>query len=50
MKSFIQKSLEELEHVVWPTNAESKKYLFYTIGTIVIMATLLAIVGQLLSG
>lgn len=43
--SFFKKSLEELDHVVWPTNAESKKYMLYTVGTIVIMATLLSLVG-----
>ncbi|GAB0175020.1 MAG: hypothetical protein HHAS10_08990 [Candidatus Altimarinota bacterium] len=43
--SFIKKSLEELDHVVWPTNAESKKYMLYTVGTIIIMATLLSLVG-----
>ena len=43
--SFFKKSLEELDHVVWPTNTESKKYMLYTVGTIVIMAALLSVVG-----
>lgn len=43
--SFFKKSLEELDHVVWPTNAESKKYMLYTVGTIIVMATLLTVIG-----
>jgi preprotein translocase SecE subunit len=46
--SFLKKSLEELDHVVWPTNAESKKYMLYTVGTIVVMAVLLSTVGYLI--
>lgn len=46
--SFFKKSLEELDHVVWPTNAESKKYMLYTVGTIIIMATLLSTVGYVI--
>lgn len=45
MSNFIKDSTEELEHVVWPTNAESKKYMTYTVGVIVILATILAILG-----
>ena len=43
MSNFIKESTEELEHVVWPTQAESKKYMLYTVGVIVIMATILAV-------
>jgi preprotein translocase SecE subunit len=50
MSNFLKESLEELDHVVWPTNVESRKYMAYTIGTIVVVATLLAIAGYLLSG
>jgi preprotein translocase SecE subunit len=46
--SFLKKSLEELDHVVWPTNAESKKYMIYTVGTIIVMATLLSAVGYVI--
>ncbi len=46
--SFLKKSLEELDHVVWPTNVESKKYMIYTVGTIVVMATLLSAVGYVI--
>ncbi len=46
--SFIKKSLEELDHVVWPTNTESKKYMMYTIGTIIVMATLLSVAGYII--
>lgn len=45
MSNFIKNSLEELEHVVWPTNAESKKYMAYTVGVIVVMASILAVLG-----
>jgi preprotein translocase SecE subunit len=45
MSNFIKDSLEELDHVVWPTNAESKKYMLYTVGTIIVMTIILAIVG-----
>lgn len=48
MSQFIKKSLEELEHVVWPTNVESKKYMIYTVGTIIVMATLLSVVGYII--
>jgi preprotein translocase SecE subunit len=50
MSNFLKESLEELDHVVWPTDIESRKYMIYTVGTIIVMATLLAIAGYLLSG
>lgn len=46
--SFIKKSLEELDHVVWPTNTESKKYMLYTVGTIIVMASFLAVIGYVI--
>jgi preprotein translocase SecE subunit len=49
MSHFIKKSLEELEHVVWPTKSESQRYMLYTVGTIIITATLLAVVGYFIS-
>lgn len=45
MFKFIQEALTELEHVVWPTPNETKKYMTYTVGVIIILATLLAMLG-----
>lgn len=45
MKHFLKHSREELEHVVWPTNKETKTYMNYTVGVIVVMSFLLALVG-----
>lgn len=45
MFKFFSESKQELEHVVWPTPAETKKYMMYTVGVIVVMAILLAFVG-----
>jgi preprotein translocase SecE subunit len=45
MFKFFSESKQELEHVVWPTPAETKKYMMYTVGVIVVMAILLAVVG-----
>ena len=45
MFTFIQKALTELEHVVWPTPAETKKYMIYTVGVIVVLATFLAVLS-----
>jgi preprotein translocase SecE subunit len=50
MLSFIKNSLAELEHVVWPTSTESKKYMIYTVSVIIVMATLLAILGYGIRG
>jgi preprotein translocase SecE subunit len=50
MSNFIKDALSELEHVVWPTSAESKKYMIYTIGVIITMAALLAVLGYALRG
>ena len=45
MANFISEASNELEHVVWPTPTENKKYMMYTIGVIVIMGAFLAILG-----
>ncbi len=45
MSNFIKDAQGELEHVVWPTNNETKRYMAYTVGTIIIMATILAVIG-----
>jgi preprotein translocase SecE subunit len=50
MFDFIKNALAELEHVVWPTESESKKYMIYTVGVIVVMAALLAVLGYALRG
>ncbi len=45
MFKFIQTALTELEHVVWPTPNETKKYMVYTVGVIIVIALFLAILG-----
>ncbi len=48
MFKFFSDAKQELEHVVWPTQNETKKYMSYTVGVIVVMAFLLAVVGYTL--
>ena len=43
MSNFITEANTELEHVVWPTPAENKKYMLYTVGVIVILGVFLAV-------
>jgi preprotein translocase SecE subunit len=45
MANFISEASNELEHVVWPTPTENKKYMMYTIGVIVIIGAFLAVLG-----
>ena len=45
MSNFITEANTELEHVVWPTPAENKKYMIYTIGVIVVLGIFLAVLG-----
>jgi preprotein translocase SecE subunit len=45
MFNFIKEALLELEHVVWPTPTETKKYMNYTVGVIVVLGTFLAFLG-----
>jgi preprotein translocase SecE subunit len=45
MIKFIKEALLELEHIVWPTPNETKKYMNYTIGAILVVALFLAILG-----
>ncbi len=45
MSNFITEANTELEHVVWPTPAENKKYMIYTVGVIVVLAIFLAVLG-----
>ncbi len=48
MIQFIKDALTELEHIVWPTPTESKKYMIYTVGTIIVLGVFLAVVGYAL--
>ncbi len=45
MFTFIRDSFGELEHVVWPTPKETRKYMNYTVAVIVIMTIILSVVG-----
>ncbi len=45
MSNFITEANTELEHVVWPTPAENKKYMVYTVGVIVVLGIFLAVLG-----
>lgn len=49
MSNFITEASEELEHVVWPTPTENKKYMMYTIGTIVVVGAILTVLGYIIS-
>ncbi len=48
MKNFIKESLEELEHVVWPTEQETRTYLNYNLFTIISLTILLVTMGFLI--
>jgi preprotein translocase SecE subunit len=48
MFKFIKESLAEFDHVVWPTPTETKKYMYYTIGTILVVGVLLAVADSVL--
>ena len=43
MIQFIKDALTELEHIVWPTPNESKNYMLYTVGTIIVLGIFLAV-------
>jgi preprotein translocase SecE subunit len=45
MANFIKESLGELEHVVWPTPKETRKYMNFTVATIIVMTIVLSLVG-----
>ncbi len=45
---FIKDAFTELEHIVWPTPNESRKYMLYTIGTIIVIGLFLAAAGYLI--
>ena len=48
MFKFFSDAKQELEHVVWPTSTETRKYMTYTVGVIVSMALILAVLGYVL--
>ncbi len=48
MKNFIKESLAELEHVVWPTEQETRTYLNYNLFTIISLTILLVTMGFLI--
>lgn len=45
MIQFIKDAFTELEHIVWPTPTESKNYMIYTVGTIVVLGVFLAVMA-----
>lgn len=47
--SFLQESIKEFDHVVWPTTAETKKYFNIVVSMIVILTVLLFVVGTAFS-
>lgn len=49
MSNFITEASAELEHVVWPTPNENKKYMIYTIGVIVVLGIFLAVLGYMVT-
>ena len=49
MSNFVTEAKNELEHVVWPTPTENKKYMIYTIGVIVVLGIFLAVLGYALT-
>jgi preprotein translocase SecE subunit len=50
MLQFIKNARSELEHVVWPTPTETRKYMNYTVGVIIALAILLAILAYAIRG
>lgn len=49
MIQFIKDALAELEHVVWPTPKETRKYVTYVIGVIVALGVFLAVLGYIIT-
>ena len=45
MFKFFKEAFSELEHVVWPTPKETKKYMTYTVGVIVFAGLFLMVTG-----
>jgi preprotein translocase SecE subunit len=49
MFKFLKESIKEFDHVVWPTQEETKKYFSFVCTFIAVFATFLFIVGSLFS-
>lgn len=49
MANFITEASNELDHVVWPTPTENKKYMMYTIGVIVVIGAFLSVLGYFIT-
>lgn len=49
MKHFIQDSLRELKHVVWPTHKETQKYFFLVVIILILFGLYLFIVSNIFS-
>ena len=49
MINFLKESIKEFEHVVWPTQKETKQYFLIVTGVIVWLTIFLFIVSSLLS-
>lgn len=45
MFAFLKDAINELSHVVWPTKKESRIYMYYTVGIIVVMTVILSVIG-----
>lgn len=48
MFKFLRDAKSEIEHVVWPTPKETKKYMYYNIAVIVVVSVFLMILGYIL--
>lgn len=46
---FIKNAIRELEHVVWPTPKETRKYMNYNVWTIIVVTLILSVLGFALS-
>jgi len=49
MKNFFSEAAKEFEHVVWPTNKETKQYLTVVLSMIVILTIVLFLVSTMFS-
>jgi len=46
MLKFLRESIKEFDHVVWPTRAETKKYLSIVLSIIVALTVILFVLGS----
>lgn len=49
MKNFFSEAAKELEHVSWPTNAETKKYFTVVVSMIIVLTIVFFILSTLFS-